>query len=162
MSGTGESEVEIRGTPAQVWAFLWDADALGRVLPGCESIRALAPGRYGAVIAFRTSFLTVRSDVTAEVRDPVEPLSCALTLDGSPRGLGGAFHVRVPLSLAAAGTPEEPRTRIGYAVEVEVTGMLASLGPEMMRDALVGEVRGLAADIDREIAAGRVPAGRDG
>ena len=158
MSDAGESEVEIRGTPDQVWAFLWDADALGRVLPGCESIRATGPGRYAAVIAFRTSFLTVRSDVTAEVRDPVERRSCLLAFDGSPRGFGGAFHVRVPLVFEAVGGSDEPRTGVAYRIEVDVTGRLAGIGPGMMRDALVGEIRGLAADIEREIAAGRVPA----
>jgi carbon monoxide dehydrogenase subunit G len=139
--------VEIGGAPAQVWAFLWDADALGRVLPGCESISEESPGRYALVLAVRTSLLTVRADATAEIRDPVAPHEAVLTLDGTPRGIGGAFHVEVPLSLV-----EEAGD-----VEVRVSGGLAAFGTGMLREAIEAQVRGLAADIEAEILAGRAP-----
>jgi 2-furoyl-CoA dehydrogenase large subunit len=149
-------EVRIRGTAAEVWAFLWDAAALGRVLPGCESIRAERPGRYVLVLAVRTSLLTVRTDATAEIRDAVAPHAAVLTLDGTPRGVGGAFHVEVPLSLVDEAGSQGMRTRIGYDVEVRVSGGLAAFGT-MLREAIEGQVRGLAADIEAEILAGRGP-----
>ena len=157
MSDTRTGKVEIRGTPAEVWTFLWDADALGRVLPGCESIRELEAGRYAAVLAFRTTFLTVRADTTAEVREPVEARSAVLALDGTARGLGGGFHVLIHLTLEPADATGAARTDVGYVVEAQVTGALAGLGARMLRDAVVGEVEGLARDIEREIDSGRVP-----
>jgi carbon monoxide dehydrogenase subunit G len=149
--------VEIGGAPAQVWAFLWDADALGRVLPGCESIHEEAPGRYALVVAVRTSLLTVRADAIAEIREAVVPHRAVLTLDGTPRGIGGAFHVEVPLDLVEEAGGQGMRTRIGYDVEVRVSGGLAAFGTGMLREAIERQIRGLAADIEAEILAGRAP-----
>jgi 2-furoyl-CoA dehydrogenase large subunit len=161
--------VEIAGSPAQVWAFLWDAEALARVLPGCESLRADEPGRYAAVLRYPTPFLTVRADAEAELLDPIAPRSVVLVLDGTARGVGGSFHVRIPMTFDAVGagatgapgedggTPGAARTRVGYAVEIQATGAIATFGSGMLRDAIAGQVQGLAADIEREIRAGRVP-----
>jgi 2-furoyl-CoA dehydrogenase large subunit len=154
-------DVRIRGTPEGVWAFLWDADALGRVLPGCESILAEGPGTYRLVLAMRTALLTVRADATATLHDPDPPRTVRLTLDGTPRGLGGAFHVEIPITLLEEGVPEDAQTRIEYDVDVRVTGSMAAFGQGILRDAIVREVQGLAADIEREIAAGRAATDAD-
>lgn len=156
MSG-GPHEVGIRGTPEQVWAFLWDADALARVLPGCESIRAEGHGRYRAALAVRVPLFTVRGDVTAELHDPVAPRAVVLTLDGTTRGLGGTLHVRIPVTLAWTESVDGHVTLVRYDVEVQATGAIAAFGPAVLRDALVDEVAGLAVNVEREIAAGRIP-----
>lgn len=150
-------DVRIRGSADEVWAFLWDAEALGRVLPGCESIRAEDPGRYRLVLAMRTMLLTVRADATAALLDADPPRAVRLTLDGTPRGLGGAFHVEIPIALAEEASAEGSGTVIEYDVDVRVTGSMASFGPGILREAIMREVQGLAADIEKEIAAGRVP-----
>jgi 2-furoyl-CoA dehydrogenase large subunit len=148
-------DVRIRGTAAEVWAFLWDADALGRVLPGCESTVAEGPGRYRLVLAMRTMLLTIRADAIAALLDADPPHGVRLTLDGTPRGLGGTFRVEIPIALTEEAGPGGALTRIEYDVDATVTGSLAAFGPEMLRDAIVREVQGLAADIEREIEAGR-------
>jgi carbon monoxide dehydrogenase subunit G len=150
-------EVGIRGTPEQVWAFLWDADALARVLPGCESIRAEGPGRYRAALAVRIPLFTVRGDVVAELHDPVAPREVVLTLDGTTRGVGGTLHVRLPIALEWTESVGGHVTLVRYDVEVKATGAIGAFGPGVLRDALVDEVAGLAVNIEREIAAGRVP-----
>jgi carbon monoxide dehydrogenase subunit G len=169
VSDAERRHVEIGGAPAEVWAFLWDADALARVLPGCESLRADGPGRFAAVLRYPTPFLTVRADTVAQLLDPVAPRSVVLVLDGTARGVGGSFHVRIPMTFddagagaagapgADGGVPGSARTRVGYAVEVRATGAIGSFGSGMLRDAIAGQVQGLAADIEREIRAGRVP-----
>jgi len=151
-------EVGIRGTPEQVWAFLWDADALARVLPGCESIRAEGPGRYRAALKVRVPLFTIRGDVVAELHDPIAPREVVLTLDGTTRGLGGTLHVRLPIALERTESPDGQITLVRYHVEVAATGAIGAFGPAVLRDALVDEVAGLAVNIEREIAAGRVPA----
>lgn len=150
-------DVRIHGTAEEVWAFLWDADALARVLPGCESLRTEAPGRYAAVLRYPTPLLTVRADTEAELVDPVAPRSVMLVLDGRARGLGGTFHVEIPIVLSEEKGAEGTLTRVEYQVRVQATGTIASFGIGMLHDAIAGQVRGLAADIEDEIRAGRVP-----
>ncbi len=50
---------------------------------------------------------------------------------------------------------------MGYTVEASATGAIASFGLGMLRDAIAGQVQGLAADIESEIRAGRVPPASD-
>jgi len=151
----GGHQVTIRGTPAEVWAFFWDADALARVLPGCEAIRADGPGHYAATVAVPAQFFTVRADAVIEVREPQPPRSALLTIDGKPRGFGGAFHVRIPVRLGSLEDADGLVTRVHYEVDVQVEGALAGMGPTVLRDAMVGRVRDLAANIEREIRARR-------
>ncbi len=151
----GRHEVTIRGTPAEVWAFFWDGDALARVLPGCEAIRADGPGLYAATIAIPAQFFTVRADAVIEVQDPHPPRSAVITIDGTPRGFGGAFHVRIPVRLGSVEDADGLVTRVHYGVDVRVEGALASMGPTVLRDAMVGRVKDLAANIEGEIRAGR-------
>lgn len=153
----GPHEVEIRGTPMEVWAFFWDADALARVLPGCESIHAEGPGRYLATLAVRFPLFTVRGDVVAEFHEPDPPHAVVLTLDGTTRRLSGTLHVRLPVALEGMESAAGPVTRVRYDVEVEVAGGLAAFGPRLLRDALIEQVKGLAVNIELEIQAGRVP-----
>jgi carbon monoxide dehydrogenase subunit G len=150
-------EVGIRGTPEQVWAFLWDADALARVLPGAESLRAEGVGRYRATLKVRVPFITVRGDVSAVLEDVVAPREVVLVLDGTTRGLGGTLHVRLPIALERTESPDGTITVVRYDVEVAATGAIGAFGPAVLRDALVDEVAGLAVNIEHEIAAGRVP-----
>jgi carbon monoxide dehydrogenase subunit G len=156
MSG-GPHDIGIRGTPEQVWAFLWDADALARVLPGAESLRAEGVGRYRAALAVRVPLFTIRGDIVAELHDPVAPDHVVLTLDGTTRGLGGTLHVRLPITLERTESPDGHVTLVRYDVQVSATGAIGAFGPAVLRDALVDEVAGLAVNIEREIAAGRIP-----
>ena len=156
--GDARHEVGIRGTPEQVWAFFWDADALARVLPGAESIRAEGVGRYRAALKVRVPLFTIRGDIVAELHDPIAPREVVLTLDGTTRGLGGTIHARLPIALEATESAGgQVITVVRYGVEVAVTGAIGAFGPTVLRDALVDQVAGLGVNIEREIGAGRVP-----
>jgi carbon monoxide dehydrogenase subunit G len=105
----------------------------------------------------RVPLFTIRGDIVAELHDPIAPREVVLTLDGTTRGLGGTLHVRLPIALERTDSPDGPITLVRYDVEVAATGAIGAFGPAVLRDALVDEVAGLAVNIEREIAAGRVP-----
>ena len=143
--------VVISASPAAVWSILDDPAALGRVLPGCESIVAEGPGRFRAVLASKIQFLTVRADVAATYHDSDPPRHLRLELDGRPRGLAGSFRVSIPFDLAARDGGDS--CQVTYRVDLQVTGRLASFGVPLMRDSLRRQVGELVRNIERELAA---------
>ena len=151
-------EVAIRGTPVQVWAFLDDHEALGRVLPGCERIERTRPGVYSMVLALRHPLVTVRADAIATLEDPEPPTRVRLTIEGAPPGFSGKFRLFIPFELEGTESPNSgPVTRIRYGVAAELTGSIALFGVGPIQDGVRRQIAELAANVEREIAAGRTP-----
>jgi carbon monoxide dehydrogenase subunit G len=148
----------IRGSPNAVWALIEDPVALARVLPGAESIVATGEGEFHGVLASKLQFLTVRADVDAVFRDADPPRHLRLEMAGRPRGLAASFTVSVPFDLTGIVEPGSPAgsaftvTEVSYAVDLQVTGRLASFGAPLMRETLRRQVAVLLANVDRELA----------
>ncbi len=117
--------VEVGASPAEIWAILDDPAALGRILPGCESIAREAPDRYVAVLASKVQFMTIRSDVVATLHDADPPHHLRLVLEGRPRGLGGSFRCEVPFDIVPNGAAG---SRVAYSVGLTLGGSLAGFG----------------------------------
>jgi 2-furoyl-CoA dehydrogenase large subunit len=165
MSELVRDRVIVQGSPGAVWAIIEDPAALARVLPGAESVEATGPGGFRGVLAARIQFLTIRADVEATLSDADPPRHLRLQLRGRPRGLAGSFEVSIPFDLReveapagpapAGATPAGPTgaTEISYAVDLMVTGRLASFGAPLLRDTLRRQVATLVQNLDRELAA---------
>ena len=158
MSELVRDRAVIRGSPSAVWALIEDPVALARVLPGAESIVATGEGKFHGVLASKLQFLTVRADVDAVFRDADPPRHLRLEMAGRPRGLAGSFAVSVPFDLTGIVEPGSPAgsavtvTEVSYAVDLQVTGRLASFGAPLMRETMRRQVAVLLANVDRELA----------
>jgi carbon monoxide dehydrogenase subunit G len=148
MTGPNVDEVVIAGAPEAIWAILDDPSALGRVLPGCESVSATGPTTFQIVLAVKVMFMTIRADVSAAYHDLDEPRHLRLAIDGRPRGVSGAFVASIPIDLV----PEGARTRVRFSVDVSATGALASFGPDAIRGAMRDMVGQLARNVERELS----------
>jgi 2-furoyl-CoA dehydrogenase large subunit len=170
MSELVRDRVIVQGPPGAVWAIIEDPAALARVLPGAESVESTGPGGFRGVLAARIQFLTIRADVEATLSDADPPRHLRLQLRGRLRGLAGSFEVSIPFDLReveapagpapAGATPAGPTpagptnaTEISYAVDLMVTGRLASFGAPLLRDTLRRQVATLVQNLDRELAA---------
>ncbi|GEM_PF-2141022 len=151
--------VEVAAGPEAIWAILDDPVALGRVLPGCESIVRDGPDRFSAVIASKVQFMTVRSDVVASLLDADPPRHLRLVLDGRPRGLGGSFRLDVPFDIAPLA---DGRSAVSYQVGLELGGSLVGFGSAMLTDTLRGQIGELVRNLDSELATRPQGGGRPG
>jgi len=142
--------VLVAATRDAIWALLDDPEGLVRVLPGAESLIVDGPARWTGVLASKVGFLTVRADAVAQVVDVRPPDHMRLEIDGRPRGLAGSFHASIPFDLVE----EAGGTRIGYAVELGVTGRLAAFGMPLLRDTLRKQVAQLVTNLGRELGSG--------
>ncbi len=151
MTAPSGGSVIIDGTPDAIWAILDDPDALGRILPGCESIVRDGPATFRAVLVAKTGFLTIRADVTATYHDVAPPTHLRLDLDGRPRGIKGAFQASISFDLVAL---DEGRTEVRYSIDTTVSGALASFGGGLIGGALTGQVDTLVRNLEGELARG--------
>lgn len=121
--------ISVTAPRERVYAFISDPQRLARCIPGCSDLRELGPRRYGAVLANRVGFLTVRFDVVVEIAREVPGEAIDATIVGSPIGLAGRLEARAGVTLAdAAGG-----TEIRYAVEMGLTGKLGGIGQPVFR-----------------------------
>jgi carbon monoxide dehydrogenase subunit G len=150
MSVIAEERVTIAAARDRIWAVFGSADALGRVLPGCESLEAIGPGTFRGVLATKLQFLTVRADVTARILDEAPPDRLRLELEGRPRGLAGGFTASIPIELTADGAA----THVQYRVDLTTSGRLASFGAPILRDSFRRQVATLVTNLERELGDG--------
>ncbi len=150
MSDPPVDRVEIAGTPEAIWSILDDPEALGRVLPGCESVTRDGPDRLRLVLVSRVQMMTVRTDAQATFSERRPPSHLRLQLDGTARGIGGSLRLAVPFDLEAI---DAARTVVTYAIDLTVSGMLALAGTRAIRDAMRTEIGQLVRNVEAELAA---------
>ena len=138
--------VEVAAAPEAIWRILDDPVALGRILPGSESIVREAPDRFSAVIASKVRFMTIRSDVVATLQEADPPHHLRLVLEGRPRGLGGSFRLDVPFDIEALGPAS---SRVSYSVGLELGGSLKGFGGPTLTDALRQQIGELVQNLEQ-------------
>lgn len=149
MSRLMEDDVTVAAPRDRLWQVIDDPEALKRVLPGCEELEMESPGRYRAVIRTKLPFLTLRAHGTAEVADVQRPGHMRIQITGKPLGLVGSFTVSVPVDLTET---DDGGTRADYAIDLQLTGRLASFGAPILRSTVKGQVREMIANLERELA----------
>jgi carbon monoxide dehydrogenase subunit G len=149
-----EDDVVVAAPRERLWALLDDVGALKRILPGCEELEEEGERRYRAVMSTKLPFMTLRVSGTALLDDLRPPDHVRLEISGRPLGLVGGFTVSVPID---ATTTDDGGTRGSYAVDLQLTGRLASFGAPILRAQVKAQVREMIANLERELASGEEP-----
>ncbi|HEU5140755.1 MAG TPA: carbon monoxide dehydrogenase subunit G [Bacillales bacterium] len=109
-----------------VWDYLQDDDVLERTLPGCKKFEEIGDGVYDAELGLNVG--PVKGTFSGEVRltDQQEPKSYRLLLKGKGKPGEVNANAQVYLVETAQGTA------LTCDADVEVTGVLASVGQRIM------------------------------
>lgn len=113
-------DIPILAGPEAIAAALHDANVLHRLLPGCERVECLAPGRFRAFIARNVGMVTLRAEPEIVLVASVGGL--ALSLDASSR-IFGTVAARLELTMQ----PETEGTRLSWNGELATTGPVQRL-----------------------------------
>jgi carbon monoxide dehydrogenase subunit G len=143
-----EDEVIVAAPRERLWSLIDDVDALRRILPGCEELTEESPRRYAAVMHTKLSFMTLRVTGTATLADMRPPDHLRVEITGRPLGLVGTFTVSVPID---AFETDAGGTRGAYAVDLQLSGRLASFGAPILRSQVKSQVRQMIANLEREL-----------
>lgn len=133
----------------RVWKALVDPEILARILPGVETLEAVAPGKYDAVIQLGTPALKGRFRGWIEIADQQFPARYALR--GQGKGATGWVRgsAQIDFDEHAGGT------RVRSAIEVQLGGRMASIGQRMLEGVAKALIREFFESLDRELAGRR-------
>ncbi len=108
------------------WTLLLDTEALARAMPGCEALVPIGPDEYDMRMKIAISSIQGLFSGRVRIDEKNPPLSYRLAVDG--KGKLGFLRGTGLLSLA----PETGGTLVSYTGEVQVGGLLATVGERML------------------------------
>jgi carbon monoxide dehydrogenase subunit G len=122
-----EGKQTIHAPRERVFAALNDPAILQKCIPGCESLEKTGDNQYTAKISAGVGSIKSKFTATVTISDVVLPSHYKLTVEG--KGQPGFAKGSGDLELAE----QDGGTEIQYAGEVNVGGMLASVGQRMIQ-----------------------------
>lgn len=133
--------------PGLLWPLLQDANALRRILPGCEELTSTAANEYRVEVRHRIGPYDDLFAGTMHLseKDVDSCLRVVANLE-SPNGL---VHITGDINLEPT---DESRTLLRYEGEVELGGRLTSVPPRLLETTANAYVRRMLEALERETA----------
>lgn len=124
-----EGTQDISAPRGRVWAFLTDPRQVTACAPDVQSVEVQDPTHFTVVV--RTGVGPIKATFTMHVEflDLVAPERATVRARG--QAPGSAVDMRNTLELSAAGD----RTTLRWSSDVNVSGMIASVGARLMQGA---------------------------
>jgi 2-furoyl-CoA dehydrogenase large subunit len=123
---TGEGEVVLPASPAEIWRMLLDPSALAAMVPGCRELKLTGTDRYEAEVEIGVASIRGVYSATIEIKDKRE-LESLRFVGRAHGGLGFGDGIGwVTLHPAGDGT------RLAYRYQARVGGKVASVGSRML------------------------------
>ncbi|HEY4910438.1 MAG TPA: carbon monoxide dehydrogenase subunit G [Methylomirabilota bacterium] len=121
-----EGSSDIPAPRERVWKAFLDPVTLARAIPGCEGLEEIGPGEYKAKM--KVGVAAIKGTFEGKVRlFDLEPSNrYKMALEGS----GGPGFVRGEASMELSDI--EGGTRVSYSADVQVGGLIASVGQRML------------------------------
>jgi uncharacterized protein len=121
-----EGATEILAPRERVWSALFDPDTLATAIPGCEKLEAVGPDEYKAVMKIGVGPVKGTFEGKVRLTDQEPPHRYRMALEGS--GSPGFVRGEAVMELDEV----DGRTRVSYNADVQVGGLIASVGQRML------------------------------
>ena len=121
-----EGSFDIPAPRDKVWAAFLDPATLGKAIPGCEGLDEIGPGEYKAKMKIGVAAIKGTFEGKVRLFDLEPPNRYRMALEGS----GGPGFVRGEAGMELSDA--EGGTRVTYAADVQVGGLIASVGQRML------------------------------
>ena len=121
-----EGTSDIPAPRDRVWAALLDPVTLASAIPGCEKLEAIGPDEYRAVMKIGVGPIKGTFEGKVRLSDQAPPDRYRMAVEGT--GAPGFVRGEAAMSLAAI----EGGTRVAYDADVQVGGLVASVGQRML------------------------------
>ena len=117
---------EVPAPRDRVWAALLDPGTLATVIPGCEKLEAVGPDEYKAVMKVGVGPVKGTFEGKVRISEQQPPSHYRMAIVGS----GGPGFVRGDAAMDLAEA--DGGTRVTYAADVQIGGLIASVGQRML------------------------------
>src|SRR6266702_6508054 len=122
-----EGSADILAARDKVWAAFLDPTILAQALPGCEKLEAIGPNEYKATMKVGVGGVKGTFEGKVKITEQKPPESYKLAVEGS----GGPGFVRGETVITLSDA-EDGGTRVAYNADVQVGGLIASVGQRML------------------------------
>jgi carbon monoxide dehydrogenase subunit G len=120
--------VDIPATRERVFAFVTDPNKVGGCGPGAESIEVMDPTHFKVKAKVGVGFISAKFVVDLEITEQHPPDMAIIKARG--QAPGSAVDALGRMNLVDG--PEQGTTTMVWAAEVNLSGMLASVGSRMV------------------------------
>lgn len=121
-----EGTSDIPAARDRVWAALLDPALLSRAIPGCDTLEEVGPGEFKAVMKIGVGAIKGTFEGKVRLSDLEPPNRYRMAVEGK----GGPGFVRGEAVMALSDV--EGATRVAYDADVQVGGLIASVGQRML------------------------------
>lgn len=132
-----KGETTFDASPDRVWNILMDPEIISQCIPGCQELKEVSDDEFSARLRIGIGAVSGTYEGTLRINDRVPPSRYAMVFEGSGRG---GF---VKGSGEALLRAENGGTIIAYDCDVEVGGLIASVGQRVLEGVstfLVGQM----------------------
>jgi carbon monoxide dehydrogenase subunit G len=110
----------------RVWAAFLDPAILSQAIPGCEGLEELTPGEYRATMKVGVGAIKGTFEGKVRLSDQEPPRRYRMGVEGK----GGPGFVRGEATMEMSDA--DGGTRVAYSADVQVGGLIASVGQRML------------------------------
>jgi len=121
-----EGSHDVPAPRQKVWDAFQDPDLLRQAIPGCEKLEALGNGEFKATMKVGVGGVKGTFEGKVRLFDLKAPESYHMAVEGT----GGPGFVRGETVVTMSDT--EGGTRVSYTADVQVGGLIASVGQRML------------------------------
>lgn len=121
-----EGTYDVPAPRQKVWEAFLDPEQLKKAIPGCEKLEAIGPDEYKATMKIGVGGVKGTFEGKVRLGDKNPPESYKLAVEGS----GGPGFIRGETVITL--TEAEGGTRVSYTADVQVGGLIASVGQRML------------------------------
>ncbi len=121
-----EGSYDVLAPRQKVWDAFLDPAVLQQAIPGCEKLEALGNDEYKATLKVGVGGVKGTFEGKVRLTDKKAPESYRLAAEGS----GGPGFVKADTLISL--TEEGGGTRVAYSADVQVGGLIASVGQRML------------------------------
>ena len=121
-----EGSYDLPAPREKVWAALLNPAQLVTAMPGCEKLEAIGEGEYRAILKVGVAAVKGTFEGKVKLSNLEPPSRYKMAVEGS----GGPGFVRGEATMELADL--ENGTRVTYRADVQVGGLIASVGQRML------------------------------
>jgi len=111
---------------ATVWEFLLNPNDIAPCIPDLQSVEVTGPDSFKAKVKIGLSVVRGNMDFDFQIADKVPPSSAKLV--GKGRGVGSTVDLQTSFVLDESSSG----TKVGWAAEVTVGGVISGLGSKLL------------------------------
>jgi carbon monoxide dehydrogenase subunit G len=121
-----EGSADIAAPRERVWAAFLDPVLLAQAMPGCDQLEAMGPGEYRAIMKVGVGAIKGTFEGKVQLSDLEPPVRYRMAVEGK----GGPGFVRGQAAMELSDI--DGGTRVRYEADVQVGGLIASVGQRML------------------------------